>query len=446
MGTALVARGAQGERRTFADMHAHGTPGDPYRIFFPLGIALGVVGVSIWLTYWLGLTTVYSGRVHAFVQIEGFLYSFVAGFLLTAIPRFTGTAPPSRQTQYLLAAGVAAASAAFKFEAFAFGHALFLAVHATVIALAASRVRRRRSSPPESFALVGLGMIAGALGGCVNLAVSQGWLLPHWDLLGRRFLTEGMVLLLVLGVGGFLGPRLMGFAALPDLHKIAVASAGQRPPLFARRRVAVYAAAGVAILISLVFEYGFGAEPLALVRAGVASALILATLNPWRLPAVRTTLAWCVWSAHWLLLAGLWLVALAPAAYRVDLLHVMFMGAFTLLILAVGMRVVLSHGGHGLGHERRSWALRVGIVTGLAALAARLAATFAPESYFAHLGIAAMLWIGGMAFWGLHLLRFIRNGAETIAATSGKAAEHRPPNMAPGLQTGSPRGIRHEDH
>ena len=385
----------------------HGAPTDPYRIFFPLGIVLGTLGVSIWLTYWLGFTATYSGRAHAFVQAEGFLYAFVAGFLLTAIPRFTGTTPPSRKTQYLLAAAVAAASAAFKMQAFAVGHALFLAAHATVIALAVQRVRRRRSAPPQGFALVGLGMMAGAAGGLVNLAVSLDGMRPEWDLAGRRLLTEGMVLLLVLGVGSFLGPRLLGFAALPDFQKLAVRSAEQRQSLFAGRHVALYVASGVAIALSIVFEYGFGIAPMALVRAAVAPGLILATIRPWTLPAVRTTLAWCVWAAHWLLIAGLWLVALAPA-YRVDLLHVIFMGGFTLLILAVAMRVVLSHGGHALTLERRSWPLRIGIGTGLCALLARVAAPFAPESFFDHLGIASALWTFGLLFWGGHVVRLIR--------------------------------------
>jgi uncharacterized protein involved in response to NO len=385
----------------------HGAPTDPYRIFFPLGIVLGTAGVSIWLAYGLGLTAGYSGRAHAFVQIEGFLYAFIAGFLLTAIPRFTGTEPPSRTTQYLLAAALAATSVGFEMEAFAFGHTLFLMVHVTVIVLAIQRVRRRRNAPPEGFALVGFGMLAGAAGALVNVAVSWSWVAPGWDLLGRRLLSEGMVLLLVLGVGGFLGPRLLGFAALPDLQKLS-APTGQRPSLFARKRVAVYVAAGVAIVSSVVFEHGFAIAVMAFVRAGVATSLILATIRPWRLPAVRTTLAWCVWSAHWFLMSGLWLVALAPA-YRVDLLHVVFMGGFTLLILAVAMRVVLSHGGHALSHERRSWPLRIGIATGLFALLARLGATFAPESFFEHLAWASLLWIGGMVFWGMHIVQFIRS-------------------------------------
>ena len=63
----------------------HGAPSDAFRLFFPLGIVLGVAGVSIWPAYFLGLTPGFSGRAHAFVQADGFLYAFVAGFLLTSI-------------------------------------------------------------------------------------------------------------------------------------------------------------------------------------------------------------------------------------------------------------------------------------------------------------------------------------------------------------------------
>src|SRR6476619_5471982 len=76
---------------------------DAYRVFFPLGMLCGLAGVAIWPLYAFGVTTTYSGRSHAFVQIFGFLYAFVAGFLLTAVPRFTGTQPPSLPTQLSLA-------------------------------------------------------------------------------------------------------------------------------------------------------------------------------------------------------------------------------------------------------------------------------------------------------------------------------------------------------
>jgi uncharacterized protein involved in response to NO len=384
-------------------MEAHGKPTDAYRILFPLGIVLGTAGVSIWPLYHYGVTEGYSGRAHAFVQTSGYLYAFIAGFLLTAIPRFTGTAGPSRPVQWALAAMITLSAVAAELYYFAVAESTFVVTHLLVMALVLSRFVRRQRQPPETFPLVGLGMLAGALGALLVAGVSLSVVSAVWYELGRRLLTEGMVLLLVLGVGGFLGPRLLGFAALPNVITVGATAAP------AKNRALVYTVAGVTLLLSLIAEHGFAVVGMAFLRAAVASATIMTTVQPWRLPAVRTTLAWCVWTAEWLVILSLWLVAAAPG-YRVDLLHVMFIGGFTLLILAVATRVTLSHGGHDLARERRSWPLRIGLATGLLALLARVGAPFSPHTYFEHLAWAALLWIAGNLFWGFFLFRLIRKG------------------------------------
>ena len=387
-------------------MTSSGQAHEPYRVFFPLGVAVGVAGVAIWPLYYFSITAAYSGRAHAFIQIEGFLYAFVAGFLLTAVPRFTRTDPPGRAIQVVLAALILASAVSFELLSERAGHLLFLAVHAVLVALLAQRFVRRRSPPPETFALVGTGLLAGAIGAVINAGIAWQWLGPALEALGKRLLTEGMVLSLVLGVGGFLGPRLMGFAQLPDFQQIGPP---QRRPTISpssRNRHLIFAAAGLGILASVIAEYGLAWPGMALLRAVVASAVIGVTLQPWRLPVTRTTLAWCVWTAVWLLTVGLWVAALAPA-YRVDALHIVFLGGFTLLILAVGTRVALSHGGHSLAAEKNSWVLRFGASTVLIAMLARIGAPFAPDSYFMHLAIAAILWIAGLCAWGYYLVRLL---------------------------------------
>src|SRR5204862_7598274 len=117
-------------------MELHGKSTDPYRLFFPLGIFLGVMGVSIWPLYYFGITEGYSGRAHAFVQTDGFLFAFIAGFLLTAIPRFTGTEAPARRTQYVLAILVTLSALAFEFHFFAIANTFFVAAHFMLIGLA----------------------------------------------------------------------------------------------------------------------------------------------------------------------------------------------------------------------------------------------------------------------------------------------------------------------
>ncbi|HUK32487.1 MAG TPA: NnrS family protein, partial [Vicinamibacterales bacterium] len=85
-----------------------------------------------------------------------------------------------------------------------------------------------------------------------------------------------------------------------------------------------------------------------------------------------------------------------------------FIGGFSLLILAIGTRVTLSHGGYDLAEEQRSWPLRIGVTFALVALLARLGAPFAAASYFAHLAWASLLWIAGIIWWSGYIVRRIR--------------------------------------
>ena len=374
---------------------------EPYRVFFPLGILCGLAGVAIWPLYSFGLTTTYSGRSHALVQIFGFLYAFIAGFLLTAVPRFTGTQPPAFATQLLLAGLLLVASVSSELRAFATASVAFVAAHVMLLTLIIQRFAQRKQNPPPSFANIGLGLLAGAGGALITCGVTLELIPAAWDLLGKRLLTEGMVMLLVLGVGGLLGPRLLGFAP-PPAHGGPV-----RPPElppFLRSSVAESFTAGLVILISLVAEYAFDLSRMAYVRAFVVSSLVIRSLQLWKRPVVRTTLSWAIWIAHWMIAIGVWVVAAAPR-YRADFLHILFIGGFSLLILAMAMRVTLSHGGYDLAREQRSWPLRIGITCMLVAMLARLGAPFAATSYFGHLQWSALLWMAALVCWGAYVLR-----------------------------------------
>jgi len=377
---------------------------EPYRIFFPLGILFGLAGVAIWPAYSFGLTATYSGRAHAMAQTYGFLYAFIAGFLLTAVPRFTGTEPPSRTTQYSLAAVLIVAVAASELRAFAIGTASFVIAHLMLLTLLARRFARRKQNPPPTFVLVGLALMAGAFGALLEAGVAWELIGASWDLLGKRLLTEGMVTLLVLGVGGFLGPRLLGFAALPQ-HG-APLNLDQKSPRVLRSSGVESFVAGLVVLVALVAEYGFEVPWMAYLRAVVVSALVVRSLQLWRRPEVRTTLSWTIWTSQWAIAIGVWVVAVAPK-YRADFLHVLFVSGFSLLILAIGTRVTLSHGGHDLAAERRSWPLRIGLALALIATLARVGAPFASATYFDHLMWAALLWMAGMICWGGYIIATI---------------------------------------
>jgi len=61
--------------------------GEPYRLLFPLGAFIGILGVLMWPLFVWHFMKTYPGATHPRVMIEGFLTCFVAGFLGTALPR-----------------------------------------------------------------------------------------------------------------------------------------------------------------------------------------------------------------------------------------------------------------------------------------------------------------------------------------------------------------------
>src|SRR4029078_1173262 len=74
---------------------------EPFRIFFPTGLLLGTVGVSLWVLYYSGVSISYAHVTHARLMIEGFMASFIFGFLGTAGPRLT-SAPHFTRPEVLL--------------------------------------------------------------------------------------------------------------------------------------------------------------------------------------------------------------------------------------------------------------------------------------------------------------------------------------------------------
>jgi uncharacterized protein involved in response to NO len=250
------------------------------------------------------------------------------------------------------------------------------------------RFQARIASPPETLAAVALGLASGFAGGCIKLGVVSGWLDPGLILLGRRLLSEGMVLLFVIGIGGKLAPLLLGHPT--------------RPP----KARWIHGAAALAVIGSIVAQYGFGQEWTVWIRAIAVIGIVVWNARLWQLPPTRSALSFGVYLSHWMLAAGVLWVAMLPR-FRVEGLHLMFVGGFSILILSVAMRVVLAHRGYPLSWEKKSRPLQIGIAVLLFATFARIGAPFAPDTYLMHLGIAGIAWMLGLLVWGAILVRRI---------------------------------------
>ncbi|HEY2387162.1 MAG TPA: NnrS family protein [Candidatus Binatia bacterium] len=376
--------------RSFAAPTAPSWRAEPFRVFFPLAVALGWVGVAPWLLYDLGLMETYSCLFHGLVQMEAFMMAFALGFLFTALPRRTRSAAPSA-IEMTIAAGclglVAWESAA---ERWAGAQLAYAAIFVLLLRFALRRFLAGGGAarrPPAAFVLIPIG-VAHGLGGALLIAASTFPDVPSWTLaLGRLLVEQGVFLCFATGVGSLVLPLMAGEPPPPDLD------ASPRE----RWKAAAYAAAGLTILASLVAEQ-LGAErggPL--VRAAVVALGLGLGGGAWRRPGKPGLHRRLVWLATWLMPVGLAVAGLWPD-YRVPALHVLFIGGFSLMAYGVASHVVFGHLDLGAAGSGRPAALIVLGITFIVALLARVAADLS-HTYFDHLAWGAACWLTGSLAW-----------------------------------------------
>jgi uncharacterized protein involved in response to NO len=362
---------------------------EPFRVFFPLGVALAWVGVSHWLLYDTGLRSTYSCELHGFVQMQAFMMSFAVGFLFTALPRRTRSDPPSSLEMLLVIGALLTITAGALAERWWLAQAGYGVVFLVLLQFAVRRFLGRAAGrrPPAAFVLVpiavGQGLVGATCIAAASLHAAGAWANPF----GKLLVEQGVFLCLVVGIGSLILPLMSGAAPPADL--------GSSPT--ETRRAVAYAAAGAMIFASFVLEQRGWPRGGPLLRAVVVSAALAVGAGAWRQPGKPGLHRRLVWLSVWLMPTGLLLSALWPD-YRVPALHVLFIGGFSLMAFGVATHVSFGH----LGLDRLSAgrppavvALAVGF---LLALMARLAAD-ASSSYFDHLAWAAGCWLLGSGIW-----------------------------------------------
>jgi uncharacterized protein involved in response to NO len=362
---------------------------EPFRIFFPLAVLLGWVGVGHWLLYTTGITATFSGFLHGQVMMQAFMMALAIGFLLTALPRRTqGPLPSALEIGLAIAALLAITGAAlaqhWALAQLAYAGLFVLLLQFAVRRFVGSTAARR---PPASFVLVPIG-VAHGLGGAVLIAVSTWPGAPAWAIgLGRLLVEQGVFLCLAIGIGSLVLPMMAGMPPPADL--------GSSPA--ERWKVAGYAALGAAVFASMILETAGWVRLGPILRALVLAGGLGVGGGAWRAPGKPGLHRRLVWLSVWLMPLGLLGAGLFPDL-RIAALHVLFIGGFSLMGFNVATHVSLSH----LDLERlalgRPPAVAALGVTVLLAMLARVAADLS-HTYFDHLGWAAALWLLGSAVW-----------------------------------------------
>ena len=131
---------------------------EPFRIFFPLGLFLGAVGVALWPLFVWHAVEFYPAQAHIRLMIEGLMGSFIIGFLGTAGPRLLDASPLiAAETGALLGLQILSGFLHVAQRQTA-GDMVFVTLLLLFVGMMAKRAGTRNDLPPPQFVLVILGL------------------------------------------------------------------------------------------------------------------------------------------------------------------------------------------------------------------------------------------------------------------------------------------------
>lgn len=370
---------------------------EPFRLFFPAAVIVGILGVSLWPLYFSGITKFYPGLSHARIMAYGLFGGFIFGFLGTAMPRMLSTVAFNRIEVLSLLMIYAAMNTFYAYTKIAAGDALFLVLLGVFAFCVALRFANRKDTPPPGFVLVIMGLLCAAAGAVLGIIASYSDEPPARPLLQHLLSYQGFVLMPVLGVGAFVLPRFFGLPNPQDLPEAKNPGAGW----LARAWPAL--TAGFLIFVSFWLEadgwYRLGPA----IRFVTSLVYVLVEMPLFHRAKVKNAFSLVLKLAFLLMIAGFLFVSLFPK-YRVSLLHLTLIGGFAVVTFSVATRVVFGHSGNlALMSRPNRWLY---VTAGLMwfAMVTRISGDFWPKIMASHYIYGAVVWTIGVVLWSWKVL------------------------------------------
>jgi uncharacterized protein involved in response to NO len=370
-----------------------------FRPFFFLGPLWAVVVVGLWIAAMAGAVTLPTAfdplAWHRHEMLFGYLGAVIAGFLLTAIPNWTGRLPIAGGRLAALVALWVSARLAVLFSASIGGAAAMLLDVGFLVTLGAACAREVLVARNRNLPVVGVVLLF-ALASGVDHAEALG--LIATDGLGWR---GGFALVLVL-------ISLIGGRIVPSFTRNWLMKQGRTeglPTQPSHFDLAVIAVTAVA-LISWVAALDPAVVAVLLLAAGAMQLIRLARWSGYATigdPIVFILHLAYAWLPIGLVLLGLSL--LVPTEPASSALHALGAGAMATMTLAVMTRATLGHTGRELRANTATTAIYALVTLGAAL---RVASPWLPFDYLLLIRIAGGLWGGAfllfLAIYGPMLL------------------------------------------
>lgn len=365
-----------------------------FRPFFLLAGIWAVLAMALWIPMIAGrdvlLTAFDPFTWHAHEFVFGYTSAVITGFLLTAVPNWTGRLPvvgwPLFWLVALWIAGRIVISCSSEISPLAVAVVDLAEIAALAAMLGREIVAGRNWRNLPVLGILGLFLVANGL--------------FHAEAAGAGSAFDGYGLRL--GVGAVIGLiALIGGRIIPSFTRnwLVQRQVTALPVPANRRDLGILIATGAG-LVAFVLAPDASATGWALVLIGLAH---LWRLSRWQ--GLRTgseALVWVLHVAYAMLALGFVGTGLAPLAglSRSGTMHLWLAGAIGLMTLAVMTRAALGHTGRPLHAGPATTACYLGLIL---SVVARIAAVFAPDFQWL-LHLAGLGWIGGfgifvVAFW-----------------------------------------------
>ena len=357
-----------------------------FRPFFVLGPLWAIAVVCLWIEALAGTITLPTAfdplSWHRHEMLFGFLGAIIAGFLMTAIPNWTGRLPIAGRRLATLALMWVAARVAILFSASTGGVAAMLIEAAFLFTLAGSCAREVLIAKNRNIPVVGVVLLFAVAAVVDHL---EGLALIGTDQLGWR---SGFALILIL-------VTLIGGRIIPSFTANWLIKQGQaRLPGQASTFDHVTIGTTALALGCWAFQVAPSLTAALLLAAGLLQVTRMARWGGWRTarePLVLVLHVAYAWLPIGLLLLGWSIVDIDVAG--TSGLHALGAGAMASMVLAVMTRATLGHTGREL-HADMGTVTIYALVTVGAAL--RVAAPWLSYDYLMLIRIAGLLW--GSAF------------------------------------------------
>jgi uncharacterized protein involved in response to NO len=370
---------AAGTRRTRA----------PFRPFFLLAAVDAILGAAVWLPFiveaqGIGRSGIPAGEWHRAVLLFGTVPAILAGFLLTALPRWTGRPVASRRSVGFLLALWLCGRAAFVIISPAAGVGLMALFLLLLLALAADAVIASRDRRNLKILLLLLIFC------CSTALTAASW---------RPELALRMGLASIVGLIMIIGGRLVPTLTLSYASEMA-RQAGVRRSALVEQAAAILAASALCAWV---------AAPQALMTGVACAGTSVAHLmraGQWRSWQSRSSAVVALHTGYGWIVVGFALLAihiLVPTSLgRAAAIHAWTIGAVGTMGIAVMASMIRKHSGNAF---ERSSPATAAFISMTASCMLRLPAELLPGRLAIWTALSASLWISA---FGLFLVAFLR--------------------------------------